>query len=555
MPRVLLAIAVLGALQLAARPAEASGGLFPAVGSQSMPVKTSGESILFVLDDDHVEAHIQIRYAGEPGKVAWVIPLPAVPAFSVGADALFTNLENGTVPTYGFTTRTDDCGPPGVDGGSAGAGGASGDSGDPGDADILLRETVGTFDITVLSGGDVDEVIAWIDFNGYQQHPDAAPILAEYVQEGMLFAVIELTAGAGLDATHPIVLRYEGTEPRVPLRLTRIAATEDMDVRTFFLSDTRMVPTHDRHVRVNPLTIDWVSLGASYEEAITAAVDAPHADGRAYVTEYAGPSEVVARTGLVDPRWNAEAFLGRTALNVVDELEAQGLVSCPGPAEGCLPQHPLVEAIAAELLLPSGVSLGAWHQCPTCFVESSPFDPEVFSAAIAERIIAPGLHAEALLDRWPYLTRMATTISPHEMTDDPIFHGNADLPDVPSRRTAERLIRCNGDSVFTLPDAREVYLPQGAAWPAFQGEMPWVEAVERIPTQGAPMQLVNNTEQIDTRLAEYNADLGWPVQGCAACRVSDAPGWKVDWQGTWGLRLCLGLGLLGLARPRRRPRA
>jgi hypothetical protein len=552
--RLVLPIAVSSLVPLAPAIAEACGGVFCDAGPQSMPVDQSGENILFVLEDDRVETHIQIQYEGDPAKFGWVIPLTAVPDFSIGSDALFQSLLTATVPTYGFTTTMDDCRPrPGFGGArddSVSFGGegedGGGDTGDPGGPDILLQETVGAFDIVVLSGGDVTEVIAWLDENGYQQDPDAAPILEEYLQEGLLFGAIKLTGGAGVDQIHPIVLSYEGTEPCVPLRLTRIAATEDMDVRTFFLSEHRVVPTNYRHVLVNPLKVDWLSVGANYKEAITAAVDAEHADGRAFVTEYAGPSQVVPQDGLLDPRWNAEAFLSRTALEVVDELEAQGLVSCPGPAEGCLAQHPLIEALAAELLLPAGVSLGAFHECPECFVESSPYDPQVFSQAIAERIIAPGQHAQALLARWPYVTRMYTTISPHEMIADPMFHENADLSDVPNVRTADRLLRCNGDSVFTLPDGREVYLPQGSAWPAFQGEMPWDEEVTEIPAQGAPMELADKTEEIDELLAAYNADLGWPLHGCAACRVSGR-----DRRGASLPLLLLALGVGGVVRRRR----
>src|SRR5690606_29456627 len=114
----------------------------------------------------------------------------AVPEFSVGSDALFANLLAGTVPTYGFTSRSDDCQSfgPGARGDGAvpfggtasDTGGGTGNGGDPEGPDILLRDTVGAFEIAVLSGGTVEEVIAWLDENGYQQDPDAAPIIAEY---------------------------------------------------------------------------------------------------------------------------------------------------------------------------------------------------------------------------------------------------------------------------------------------------------------------------------------------------------------------------------------
>ena len=45
--------------------------------------------------------------------------------------------------------------------------------------------------------------------------------------EGHLFVALKLKHGADTEEIHPIVLRYEGNEPCIPIRLTRIAAVED----------------------------------------------------------------------------------------------------------------------------------------------------------------------------------------------------------------------------------------------------------------------------------------------------------------------------------------
>src|SRR5690606_19187292 len=203
----------------------------------------------------------------------------------IGSEALFQSLLSGTVPTYGFTTVRDQCPVPmandvpavdqGFDGeGDSGIGTAGAGEGEDDGPQVVLRETVGAYEIAVLEGGTAAEVVEWLDTNGYQQDPEAEPILEEYLAEGHLFGAIKLTGGAGVDQIHPIVLRYRSNEPCVPLRLTRIAALEDMEVRTFFLGDDRMVPTNYRHVLVNPLKIDWQQLASNYEDVITAAVDA-----------------------------------------------------------------------------------------------------------------------------------------------------------------------------------------------------------------------------------------------------------------------------------------
>src|SRR5207247_11047301 len=95
-------------------------------------------------------------------------------------------------------------GPPAVDGG--------------GDVTtIIAQKTVGSFDTTVLKGGTSAEVAAWLDANGYATGPDAPSRLDSYVAKQFVFVAVKLTGGAGIDQIHPLVVRYQGTEPCVPL--------------------------------------------------------------------------------------------------------------------------------------------------------------------------------------------------------------------------------------------------------------------------------------------------------------------------------------------------
>ncbi len=540
-------------LALAPRPADACGGTFCDAGPQSMPVDQSGENILFILDGEEVEVHIQIQYQGDPEKFAWVIPLTGIPSFSIGSEALFQNLLAGSVPSYGFTTSREQC--PTFDPPNNGSGFGDGGQGLPagGDADdggesgptVVHRETLGAYEIAVLEGGEADEVIAWLDDNGYQQDPDAEPIIREYLAEGNLFGAIKLTGGAGVEQIHPIVLRYRSDEPCVPLRLTRIAAVEDMEIRTFFLGDSRMVPSNYRHVLVNPLKIDWLALASNYKQVITGAVDADHANGRAFVTEYAGPSGTVDPSGLHQLEWDPEAFRSLEASELADELGAQGLAFCSG---GCQFAHPLIASVVTEFVtLPAGVTLEQFLDCAECYADAE-WDSEGFADAFDQRIVTPGEHAEDLLRRWPYLTRMYTTISPHEMTEDPIFHARDDFGDVAAARIGNRLNRCSGDTVFTLPDGREVFIPGGRSWPTFPDEMPWEEEVSEIPVSGAPMVLSNRTAEIDALLEAYNIAAGYEQDGCGGCQLPgpDSP------DGRWPLGLAMLLVGAGVASRRRR---
>ncbi len=557
---------------LITRDAQACGGLFCDSGPQQMPVDQSGENIIFVWKDGSIEVHIQIQYVGDAAKFGWVIPLQSLPEFSVGSEPLFQALLNSTVPTYGYTTTFDQCDAD-QDGNGSGAGfGDEGGSGDGGDDDddgsggedpgpqILEVVQAGAFEITVIQGDDAQEVMDWLAENEYLEDPDAVPILQQYIDEGHIFGAVKLTGGAGVDAIHPIVLEFQGDEPCVPLRLTRIAAVENMGVRSFFLGQERMVPRNYRHVLVNPLKIDWLNFASNYDEVITLAVDEQNADGRAFVTEYAGPTSDLGTFSFVNPSWDATEFATVDPLAIGDTLRAQGLLSCDFDfGEGCVFAHPLLESLLAQYIVPpDGLPLadylgtqGNWpgHDLST-------WNGAEFAMKMDEFLIAPGVHATELLEQNPYLTRMFTTISPAEMTEDPMFYENGMLPDITNIQQGVLRNLCNGDQVFTLPDGRQIYLPD-PVWPELPdepggtpGRMVSAEIIEAVPPSGAPMNLTNNTAQIDAVLAAWNQDAGWNGDGSSS--GDDGCGCRLDGRGSAWLGL-LALAGLGLAARRRRP--
>jgi len=201
------------------------------------------------------------------------------------------------------------------------------------------------------------------------------------------------------------------------LRLTRIAAQDDMEVRAFFLADDRVVPQNYRHVLVNPLMLDWPNSAANYKDVITLAVDAFEAEGKAFVTEYAGPSTAVPVNGVFSESWDASAFAELDALDVSSTLAAQGLMNCFGRGEAgtCIETHALLRGLLMQYLPPpADVSPEEFWGCLSCYadeIDATAWDPAAFAAALEQRIVAPGVHAMQVLADYPYLTRMYTTIS------------------------------------------------------------------------------------------------------------------------------------------------
>lgn len=511
------------------RPAGACGGTFCDSGPSAMPVDQKGENILFVTDGTTVEAHVQIQYKGDPSRFAWIVPMPAVPVVTVGSELLFTNLLQATVPSYGYFVQQDSC--PCYNcfnaGGSASFGGAAGGFGvDAGAADggvtVIFRKSVGAFEVTALQGHSATEVVDWLSNNGYQSISTAPSILDKYVQKGSVFVAVKLTASAGNDEIHPLVFKYNGTEPCIPLELTAVAAIPDMGVRAFFLGSDRVVSTNYAHVTLNPARIDWSSMGSNYNDVVSKAVDA--AGGHAFVTEYAGPSNIVSQYGFVDGRWDESAFVGLTAGGAVRELTTQGLLYCydtgvpigdSGTGKVCTGNHPLILPLLHDLVpVPRGVAEGAFYSCVDCFgasPDAAAFDSQKFAQALHDRIFEPARHAVALLARWSHLTRLFTTISPSEMTLDPFFETRKGLPDVslPASATWRRTMQ--SASGFKLPTGEDVALANGSTWPSFTSAMPWAARIDAYPA-GKPVELVaDNSGAIQAQLDSWNSSQGWPA--------------------------------------------
>ncbi len=525
------------AILVPAAEAEACGGTFcDGGGPQVMPVDQRGENILFVRDGEDIEAHIQIQYEGETEDFAWIVPMMAVPEVSVGSEPLFRALLAATVPTFTISQRTDgDCG-----GGSGGLGcGAQSDAladagfvdeemdeDTPGDP-VVAKGTAGAFEYAVLDGETTEQVTAWLADNGYASDPEATPILDAYLQSGFVFVAFKLRGGAGVDEIHPVVLRYRGSEPCVPIRLTRIAAVDDMGIRAFFLGQHRVAPTNYRHVLINPIQIDWGALAANYDAVVTLAVDGDEASGHAFVTEYAGNTSVVPRNDVEPPGLDGAAFVGLRANAVVAELIRQHLLDCSitdelgnvlqdsgGP---CTALHPLVGPLLEEFFpTPAWATPAEWWNDLDGSNEHDTTDwpAEEFAARFEERIAGPAEHAADILDANVYLTRLYTTISPAEMTEDPTFHENPMLPPVSNQFSATVVSDCEGPTHVELADGRVIQYDDAGLPPVFE-DMPYALAVEQVPSSGAPMVLLDHAAAIDDELDAWNAT----QDGGCACRM------------------------------------
>jgi MYXO-CTERM domain-containing protein len=158
---------------------------------------------------------------------------------------------------------------------------------------------------------------------------------------------------------------------------------------------------------------------------------------------------------------------------------------------------------------------------------------------------------QGLFDDHAYATRVYTTMSASDMTLDPVFAYNEDLDEVSNVHTAERIIECN-PNVYEFEAPWRIELPQGGVirgtaedaagrvWPDEVKNQPANFTVSQLSESGKGEILVDNADEVEARLQEYNESLDLPgsdsphrAGGCSVASPTPELPWAV------------GLGLVG----------
>jgi hypothetical protein len=443
---VTAAATALGGLGAALAPerAEACGGFFCA----RTPIDQSGEYILFSMEPDRVRAYIQIQYQGKADDFAWVVPVMSVPTrISVGVQQVFTTLMNATLPQFrldwGMNTgascflqprSASAAGPP-----AAGAADSS--------VMVIDQGEVGPYTYVVVSAAEAAKLRQWLDMNGFVQPPSAEPALMHYVRQGFVFVAIKLKRGAETGEIQPLVLEMGHSEACVPLVLTRIAAVPDMPIYTLVLGKHRAAPRNWFQVEINPKRLNWFQNGNNYRRLVTDAVN--EAAGRGFVTEFAGATSRF-RGALWAP--------GRYDLSRLQPYIADPILFVRTMLSIGLPRDPIIQSLLRKYIpMPDsvrqrGVSEAAFYNNLAAYqrdLAGRPFDGAAFIRELDMRIVQPLREAQEMVDQQPYLTRLFSTVSPDEMTRDPLFDFNPDLAPVSNIHTARATGMCGADGRVT----------------------------------------------------------------------------------------------------------
>ena len=437
MARMLPTLAVaLGLLPVLAAPALACGGFF----CMRQPMDQAGERILFVADGREVVAHVQIQYQGDAKKFSWVVPVPTEPALGVGSETLFAQLEATTRPTFQLNFKKDlgDCTMPYP---AAPAGAALEMRRKDGGVEVVSQAQVGPYDSAVIRSNDPAALKTWLRKNGYEIPAKLDPMLDPYVAGRYYFVALKLQQDRATGDLQPITLKYKSTKPGIPIRLTAVAATPDMNLWVWVLGRDRAIPENFRHARINEARVDWLSGGANYRQVVTQAAN--EAGGQAFVTDFAGAAKAVDLDIMSGKRHDL-AKLARLTEPVafLRAIQDDGYFQ-PGSQNA-------LAFVRRYVPIPKGMA-GVWepgfYSNPEQYREQlAKYGVKVEAAKAAKEleqtVVRPFREIRDAFGRHPYLTRMYTTMSPEEMTQDPMFRFTAVLPDVPNVHTADAVRDC-----------------------------------------------------------------------------------------------------------------
>ena len=551
--RLVSSLTALAVAQLALAPAAHTCGCL-VMPDPSQPVVQAGERIVFGVKNSTVEAHIQIKYQGDPKDFGWLLPLPSLPTMELGSEELFSQLEAKTAPQF-FLSQSflGNCSGPSLGCGSSSslsrAGGGffppSEDGTIPG-SPLVVQDSIGPYDYAVLKADDQTEMLKWLNTNRYLVPAGTDAVLKPYIHSGAYLLALKLKSGKSVGDLQPVVVRYTSDLPMIPIILTSVAATPNMGIEVFVLGQGRAIPRNYNHTVINEAALDWNNFGQSYPALINRAVaEAPK--HHTFVTEFADKSGLMQ--GLLDPAGRFGDGPGLKALT--DPLDYAKYLRSHGftyPFSGTLAT--ILKAYIPEPaeLVASGVSdvefyanlddqLLTWRQA---YNKTPPaIDAAGLTDEIWKRIVTPTLAAGKLFTTYPYLTRMFTTLSPNDMTDDPVFSFNTGLPTVSNVHKVTMQVDCAGDGQVTTEEGFKVLYPNTAAGPAV-AQVPASLRIETLSETGAATVVTDNTAATQSLLG--------PAGG-SGCRVGEAAAGSRGWS---GVLLLTGLALVVAARARRR---
>jgi MYXO-CTERM domain-containing protein len=522
----LMSFAAAAALFMPGAEALACGGFMC---DQAQPVMQNAERIVFGVDEEGgVDMHVQVSYEGPSENFAWILPVPGEPEIFLSIDTLFSTLAVATAPL--FTLNRIDEGTcrnrnGGLFGGSNEVSLSMSDSGgsDPTDdgVTVVAQAQVGPYDTVTLQANSADELLDWLQANGYDLPDGLDSALSPYVAEDSYFVALKLLKDKDDGDIAPVGLHFQSDSTSIPIQLTSIAATPDMVLEVYVFGNERAVPESYLHVQINDAAIDWFNNAQNYSDVITMAAD--EAGGHAFATDFSGDAAQFQDRVYYEGQCDVQFLINETdALTFVNNLWWSG---CPF-------SNQMFSVLEAHIPVPSSagnITAGSFYSCMDCFVSRRTlesewdFDEKLADALVEDInafVVEPMKNAEALFEDFSTLSRMTSSLSPVEMTVDPTFVLNPDMGDVDRNHSADLVTECgNGRYRDTAPrrldltDGRSIRLPSESWFAAnetteseFLAELGDVNAmiIEVTGASGDPEIIFDYTEDGQIAVDSFN---------------------------------------------------
>ena len=445
--------------------ASACGGFFCNVQD---PINQAAERILFAVQGDETEMHVQVQYQGPPAGFGWILPVTPGVTTEISSEALFAALNRLYGPIFSLNYEYDElCNFDDIRGVAGTEGGF--DRFDMGLAEptvqVISREPVGPYDRAILQADDVGALRDWLNENDFQIPDTIDEKLQPYIDAGAVFVVIKLLADRGVGDLVPLKLTFPGTMPSIPVIPTAVAAEPDMGIIVHILGPHRAVPTNYQHVHINEAVIDWKSSGSNYPAVVSQAVD--EAGGRAFTTDYAGE-------------------VGEQITNIIapysdDVLANIAAATTFGEIEGAIPDttNPDYQRIFSEVF---GETEQDWDL---------PADGMLLSTRLMDELNPIYEHLNQLFFSSARITRLYTTMSANEMTVDPLFSFNPDLENIDRFHRATLHVTCDDTGEET---SRRIELEDGRTYQL--DDVTPIERQEGETVRGDELSAVTQIEQL-----------------------------------------------------------
>jgi hypothetical protein len=219
------------------RPACADGIPIAVEGLSEFDIEMPAQKAILVYDEEsqREDLILSVELRGGP-EAAWVVPVPSLPEVETASPEWFEQLSEVTKPEiehrveeiyYSFEAVT---------------------VGEEVEVEVISREEVGVYDVSILSADKAGALVDWLNENGYAYPEEGEPLLDIYMEEGgWYFVAARVLPGKSdrLDGdVHPLWFSFETERPIYPMRLTTLVKKR-LHVLIYVLADHRMeIPGH-----------------------------------------------------------------------------------------------------------------------------------------------------------------------------------------------------------------------------------------------------------------------------------------------------------------------